>query len=160
MIDFAGLYRSHADHVYRFAFYLSGDRSTAEDIVAETFVRVWGARERLDLSTVRAYLLAIARNEFLQMVRRSKRETTLDPGFRDPAPAVDERLGVRDELERVLRALQELPEVVRSAVLLRGEANLSYEDIASALGVSPGAARVMVHRARAKLAAEREESEG
>jgi RNA polymerase sigma-70 factor (ECF subfamily) len=67
---------------------------------------------------------------------------------------------VRDELERVLRALQELPEVVRSAVLLRGEANLSYEDIASALGVSPGAARVMVHRARAKLAAEREESEG
>lgn len=157
MIDFAELYGSHADHVYRFAFYLSGDRSTAEDIVSETFIKVWGARERVDLSTVRAYLLAIARNEYLQLLRRRRRESQLTADLQDPSAGIDERRGPADTLERTLRALQALPEKSRSALLLRVEEGLSYEDIGAALGVSPPAARVMVHRARARLGAAREE---
>ena len=64
--DFAGVYRRHAADVFRYALFLCGDRTRAEDIVSETFVRVWGARERVELTTVRAYLLAIARNVFLK----------------------------------------------------------------------------------------------
>jgi RNA polymerase sigma-70 factor (ECF subfamily) len=52
----------------------------------------------------------------------------------------------------VLVALQTLPEIDRAAVLLRAEEGMSYEEVAAALGISPVAARVKVHRARLKLA--------
>jgi RNA polymerase sigma-70 factor, ECF subfamily len=53
VVHFSELYRTHAGDLYRFAFFLSGDASLADDIVSDTFVRVWHARERVDLSTVK-----------------------------------------------------------------------------------------------------------
>ena len=156
--DFAGLYRRHAGDVFRYALFLSGDRTAAEDIVSETFVRVWGARERVELPTVRGYLLAIARNVFLQGLRRRRREAALDESIADPAPAPDASHEVTDELRRVLAALAELPETDRTALLLRVDEGLPYEEIAAILNIAPVAARVKVHRARAKLARTREDS--
>jgi RNA polymerase sigma-70 factor, ECF subfamily len=63
------------------------------------------------------------------------------------------------ELQFVLATLQTLPEVDRAAVLLRAEEGMSYTEIAAALGISPIAARVKVHRARLKLAAARRPGE-
>lgn len=157
MLDFPSLYRDHAPDVFRFAFFLSGNRALAEDIVSETFLRVWVARERVEIRTVRAYLLAIARNLYLQGLRRGKRSAVLHDTLPDPGRRADEARESRDELERVLLQLQKLPEVDRSALLMRAEENLSYDEIAAALGLSPAAARVRVHRARAKLSAAREE---
>lgn len=162
MLDFASLYEAHADAVYRFALYVSADPVTAEDVVSETFVRVWGARDRLDLSTVRAYLLTIARNVHLQEQRRARRLEHLDEssltsrldsnaGLGDASMSLEAaRATAREELEVTLRSLQELPEVDRAAVLLRAQ-ELSYADIGAALGLAPVAARVRVHRARQKL---------
>jgi len=157
MMDFTTLYRRHSEDVFRFAFYLCGDRATAEDIVAETFVRVWGARDRVEIATVRGYLLAIARNQYLQGRRRGQRDAILDEALPDPARPVDEAREAKQELARVLALLQELPEIDRAALLMRAEENLSYEEIAAALRLTPAAARVKVHRARARLAAAREE---
>lgn len=157
-LDFQSLYRNHAPDVYRFALFLSGDRTLAEDIVSETFIRVWSARERVEIRTVRAYLLAIARNLFLQGRRREKRIAALDDSLPDPGRRADDTRESRDELSRVLAQLQQLPEIDRSALLMRAEDNLSYDEIAAALGISPGAARVKIHRARAKLSAARKES--
>ena len=156
--DFAGLYHRHAGDVFRYALFLSGDRTTAEDIVSETFVRVWGARERVELTTVRGYLLAIARNVFLQGLRRRRREVVLADSLADRAPTPDAAHEVTAELRRVLAALAELPEIDRTALLLRVDEGLPYEDIAAILDISPTAARVKVHRARAKLARTREDS--
>lgn len=162
--DFNGLYRRHAPDVFRYALFLSGDRAAAEDLVSETFVRVWSARERVELPTVRAYLLAITRNLYLQGARRAWRETPLDPldptalpTHADPAPGPDAAHAAGRELERVLAALARLPEVDRTALLLRVDEELSYEEIAAILKIAPVAARVKVHRARARLAAAREE---
>ena len=44
VVDFSELYRTHAGDVYRFALFLSGDAAAADDIVSETFVRLWHAR--------------------------------------------------------------------------------------------------------------------
>jgi len=88
MTDFEKLYEDHARDVYRFALYLSGDRAVAEDITSETFIRVWTATARVELATVRAYLLTIARNLYLHGQRRQWRRTemperllTLVPGW-------------------------------------------------------------------------------
>jgi RNA polymerase sigma-70 factor, ECF subfamily len=149
---FSELYGAHAQDVRRFALYLSGDPALADDIVSETFVRLWHARTRLDLATVRSYLLAIARNVFLEHHRRAARVAELDEDVPDGQANPEDRAAWRGELRTVMAALQRLPEVDRAAVLLRAEAALPYEEIARMLDISAAAARVKVHRARLKLA--------
>jgi RNA polymerase sigma-70 factor (ECF subfamily) len=155
-LSFSELYRTHAGDVRRFALFLSGDPSLADDLVSETFIRMWGARSRVDVSTVKAYLFAIARNLYLQHRRRENRHAPLDDGLHDPRPSPHERASARDELTAVMAGLQALPELDRAAVLMRAEGDVSYEDIGRALGVSAAAAKVRVHRARLKLAAARQ----
>jgi RNA polymerase sigma-70 factor (ECF subfamily) len=152
MTDFERLYERHARDVYRFAFYLSGNRAAAEDITSETFIRVWNARDRVELATVRAYLFAIARNLYLRGGRPQSRRAEMPEDVADAAPGPHEEAAGRQEMEAVMAALQELPEGDRAALLMRAEDGLSYGEIAAVLGVSEAAARVRVHRARVKLA--------
>jgi len=152
VIDFETLYERHAGAVFRFALSLSGDRAVAEDITSETFVRVWTARARVDLTTVAGYLLTIARHLYLQGVSRERRRGPLahEPADEHPGPYASAE--GRAELDAVIADLQTLSEPDRAAVLMRAEEQLSYEEIAAALRITVGAAKVKVHRARLKLA--------
>ena len=152
MEEFAALYRRYASAVFRFAWGLSGERSTAEDIVSETFVRVLTRAPRLETQTALAYLLAVARNTYLTMLRQRRREVALPEEIAAAEPDLAQRLDERLRLDGVLRALRSLPEGERAALLLRVDHGLSYEEIAASLGTSEGAARVRVHRARVRLA--------
>lgn len=154
-MDFSTLYHAYAKDVYRFALFLSGDPALADDIVSETFIRVWNARARVDLTTVKAYLFVVARNFFLQQRRQATRTTSLDDQMPDSGPGPHERADARNELRVVLAALQALPEVDRAALLMRTDSAMPYEEIARALGISVSAAKVKVHRSRLKLSAAR-----
>lgn len=151
MKAFETLYRMHASAVFRFAWGLCGDRAQAEDIVSETFVRVLTRAPRIESRTALAYLLTIARNTYLSGQRRRKREVPLPEDL--PAPDNDPtgRLHNEDRLAATLSALSDLPEGERAALLLRVDHELPYEEIAIALGISVGAAKVRVHRARLHL---------
>lgn len=152
LVDFAALYREYARDVHRFALYLCGSQTLAEDLVSEAFVRVWVARERVDLVTVRGYLFAIVRNLFLQDVNRRRRGAPLPDGLTTDRPGPEDSAAAQSELRTVIAALAELPEIDRAAVLMRADDALPYEEIGRALGISTGAAKVKVHRARLKLA--------
>lgn len=158
LVDFATLWNEHAGDVHRFALFLTGNPAFADDLTSETFVRAWSARERVDLATVRAYLLAITRNLFRHELRSARRRE-IPVTASDSLPASEaspERSAiVRDELARVLRALQQIPESDREALLLRAEGGLAYDEIARALNLSVAAVKVKVHRARLRLAAAR-----
>lgn len=149
--SFHEIYERHARSVYRFALYLSGDASLAEDITAEAFLRLWGARQPIVMETVKGYLLAIARNVYLQERQRSGRFTEL-PDTLEANVAVSDPAETREELRRTLNWLQRLPETDRAALLMRAEQELPYEEIARALGISLSLAKVKVHRARLRLA--------
>jgi RNA polymerase sigma-70 factor (ECF subfamily) len=153
--DFDALYREHAVHVYRFALSLSGNRAVAEDITSETFVRVWTARDRVDLTTVIGYLLTIARRLYLQGIVRERRHEVLETDAADTRPSPADLTEHRAALDAVLADLQGLPELDRAALLMRANDAMPYEQIGCALGISPGAAKVKVHRARQRLAAQR-----
>src|SRR5262249_31992983 len=140
-----------SQHVYRYALYLSANQALAEDITAETFLRLWSSARDVQMSSVKAYLLAIARNLYLHDLRHRCRDRELDPSLPAIASLADETEN-REELTRVLEELQRLPEIDRTALLLRAEDGLSYDEIAGMLGISAGAAKVKVHRARLKLA--------
>lgn len=154
--DFHGLYRRHAPEVFRFALYLSGNRQDAEDITSETFVRAWTAPGPIRMETVKGYLLTIARNLFLQGLRRRSRQVALSEDLPDPGPDPTVLAERDSELEAALARLQQLPEIDRAAMVMRAVEELPYEEIARALGISLSAVKVKIHRARLKLAALRD----
>jgi RNA polymerase sigma-70 factor, ECF subfamily len=156
MTSFEELYRRHARDIYRFAFWLCGHATEAEDLTSETFVRALIGADDLRAATVKAYLLAITRNLYLQGLRRSNRHPGLDPKLADPAPGPEYLAEQQDELRAAMTAVQDLPEVDRAAFLMRIEHDLPYDEIARALGLSLSAAKVKVHRARIKLASRRD----
>jgi RNA polymerase sigma-70 factor (ECF subfamily) len=152
MTGFDALYKKHAADVYRFALYLSGERGEAEDITSETFVRAWTAPGPVRMATVKGYLFTIARNLFLQGLRKKSRQVALDEELRDPQPSPYAQAEQKAELRAVLGRMQELPEIDRAALLMRAFDEMPYEEIARGLGISLAAVKVKIHRARLALA--------
>jgi len=132
--------------------FLSGQPDLADDIASETFIRTWHARARLDPTTVRGYLFAMARNLYLQQRRHAGRGVELDERVMDREPGPEQQAGSREALRAVLAALQTLPELDRAALPMRAADELSYAEIAAALGISAVSARIKVHRAQLALA--------
>ena len=151
--SFHEIYLRYSQDVYRFAFWLCGDSDDAKDITSETFIRLWTAKE-VRIETVKGYLLTIARNLFLQAQRNRKLEVELDENLADATPRADAVMESRSELHAVLAALQSLPEVDRTALILRANENLPHREIAEILSLSVSAVKVKVHRARLKLASQ------
>jgi RNA polymerase sigma-70 factor (ECF subfamily) len=151
LVDFHSLFERHSQDVFRFTLCLSGDPSLAEEITQEAFVRAWVTSSEVGGGTAKAYLLTIARNLFLAERKRTARQVAVDSDRVDPKPGPDTVANGRMELDAVLQALQTLPEIDRSALLMHAQDGVSYAAIASALGLSIAAIKVRIHRARNKL---------
>jgi RNA polymerase sigma-70 factor (ECF subfamily) len=151
MMTFEQLYKTYFKEIYRFALWLCRDESEAEDLASETFVRAWTQRHRLRTETLKAYLLAIVRSVFLGNRRRAKGREQLPDELPDGAPDPYRQAKARMDLDRISRMMARLPEPDRVALVLRAEHSLPYAEIARVLGISEGAARVQVHRARRRL---------
>jgi len=152
MIDFSSLYKKYATEVYRFALYLSSERGEAEDITSETFVRAWTSPEPIEMATVKGYLFTIARNLFLQRLRKTSRHAVLDDDLRDPRASPHAQAEQKEKLDSVLAELQKLPEASRAALLMHAVDGMPYEEIARVLDISLAAVKVKIYRARLALA--------
>ncbi len=151
MLRFEDVYAQYAHDVYRFAYWLTGNPFDAEDIMAETFVRAWTNLRSIRTETLKAYLLKIARNFYLEQVRKQRRQVTLARSHPDPLPGPEDLAQDRAELAVVQKVLQALPESDRAAFVLRVQHELPYAEIARVLELSEVAVRVKVHRTRKKL---------
>jgi RNA polymerase sigma-70 factor (ECF subfamily) len=151
---FRELYDRYADRVLGYHLRRCRDDDAAHELTAETFAQAWLVRARFRDEcggSAGPWLFGIARNVLLASVRRR----TLEAGARErlgmlAAPAVEP-----DEswLEGLDEALDELPESQREAIRLRVLDDLGYADVAAALGTTPAAARVRVHRGLTALRA-------
>jgi RNA polymerase sigma factor (sigma-70 family) len=150
---FHELYVRHAPRIYAQHRRATGDEHAAHDLTAETFAQAWLVRTRFRDEaggSALPWLLGIARNVLLMSIRRRTLEQR-----------ACERLGVRERLDGPPAAteptdewlsafdglLGDLPEGHREALRLRVLEDRDYAAVAEALGTSPQAARVRVHRA-------------
>jgi len=149
--------RQHADRVYRLAYRLSGNRSDAEDLTQETFVRVFRSLADYTPGTFEGWLHRITTNLFLDMVRRRQKirfdALAEDASERlasdEPGP---ERAYEQNNLDpEIQRALDALPADFRAAVVLCDLEGLSYEEIALTLDIKVGTVRSRIHRGRVLL---------
>lgn len=148
---FHELFERYASDVHRFAQFLCGDPSLADDITQETFVRAWTSFGSIRQATVKAYLFTIARNLYRDSLRRPVREQ-LAGDVPDGAVPVQARFEQADELGRVLAAIDGLRPTDRDALLLHVRDELPHGEIAKKLGLSVAAVKVRIYRARLKLA--------
>ncbi len=156
--EFARLYRRYLDRVYTYAFYQLGDHHDAEDATERTFMAALAALPafRDEGATFRAWLFRIAHNTVANVhrTRARRRWQPFPDGFERAAPDADPAglVARADEVREELRALETLPEERRQVVLLRFADGLSAAEIGEVLGRSPGAVRVLQHRALRDLA--------
>ena len=151
MLTFQELYDTYAADVYRFALWLAGDTFRAEDITADTFVRAWTSSSPIRTETLKAYLFTIARNLHLEQHRKTRRQAALDENHPDSHSRPDQVVEAQLELEHVRKILLTLPEIDRTAFILRVQHDLPYAEIARILGLTLSATKVKVHRVRRKL---------
>jgi RNA polymerase sigma-70 factor (ECF subfamily) len=143
----------HLPHVYRFALRLTGSRQEAEDLTQDTFLRAWRHRGRL--RDANAVLFTIARNLWNDRLRRKgRRPTSVEPlqeDHRSTAVAADHKLIVREDVGRVLEAMDSLPARQREVLHLHACDGFALGEIATVLGISVDAAKASLCEARKRL---------
>jgi len=135
--------------VYRFALAMTNDLADADDVAQDAFTRLWRARATVDWSAPPiGWLLTTARRIATDRFRRLARELRLRPGASRPsgvdAATIEAFVDLRARLAR-------LTSVERTAILLPAAEGWTTEEVAAALGISPGAVRAAASRGRAKL---------
>lgn len=141
-------------HLRAFARGLCGRADMADDLVQETLLKAWAARERFEPGTsMRAWTFVILRNAYLTDMRRARFRGDYDEALAErilTAPADQEE---PVHLADLHRALLTLPEERREALLLVGAGGFSYEEAAQICGCAVGTIKSRVGRARAALTA-------
>lgn len=148
--------RIHARRVYRHAYRLTGNRPDAEDLTQEVFVRVFRHLHGYTSGTFEGWLYRITRNLFLDQVRRRhgiRFEPLPDAFHITTSPAPDQDLEHRMFDADVRSALDELSPGALAAVVLHDVDGLTYDEVASRLGIQSGTVASRLHRARAQLRA-------
>ena len=150
---FDGLVRRFHRPVYRFCWRLLRSPD-AEDLAQDTFVRAFVHFERFDPERpVLPWLIAIARRLCLDLLRRRKVMARVEtqPVTGPPARGPEGEASRREQLSRLERALDDLDEGPRVAIVLFHIEDMSYRDIAAALEVPMGTVMTWLHRGRAQL---------
>jgi len=157
------LIETHQHRVIGTVAKMLGDDSDAEDIAQQVFIRVWKSAGRYEpTAKFTTWLFKITRNLVFNELRRRKRHPALsldaateddrpmqapDPNTKSPD---DVLLG--DEMQKAIqRAIDELPEIQRMAIVLRRYDDIPYEDIGEILGLSVPAVKSVLFRARTEL---------
>ena len=153
-VDFAAVCEEHLDGVFAYLVYLTGNRTVAEDLAAETFERALRRFKRFDprRGTPRTWLLTLARSTALDHFRSEERRRRREGTYALQELDVDEGGGFGHGFSPAIdAALQSLSAGEREVVALRVLLDLDGETAARLLGISPTACSTRLHRALQKL---------
>jgi RNA polymerase sigma-70 factor (ECF subfamily) len=147
---FNALIGVYMDDLYRYARWLSGSPSVADDLVQETLVRAWRSMHRLkDEKAVKGWLLTILRRENARRFERKRPQESAIPTEELAAPRKD--YDTSTEAFVLRQALGRLPAEYREPLLLQVIYGYSQKEIAAQLGLSVAGAGTRLFRAREKM---------
>lgn len=138
----------YSDGLYRFALKTLGNPDTANDVVQDAFERLWVKRESVSYAKIKAYLFTTAYHASVDILRREKRWTSIDC---NPVTAVSSANQYNDLQEVLHAAIEQLPPVQRSVILLRDYEGYSYEEIEQITGLNESQVKVYIYRGRVWL---------
>jgi len=170
MQSFESIYADYGEKIINLAFRLSGNRETARDLTQEIFLKVY---ENLDSfegkSHIYTWIYRIAVNHIYNYLKKERRyrwldlldknisdslhENQIDPAYRasNPSAPPDGAMQTSQRAEIVWKTVQTLPAKYRVPLILHHYEELSYKEIADALGLSLSAVEARIHRAKKQL---------
>src|SRR5256886_921613 len=149
------LYDRHFQQIYRFVYSRVREQTAAEDVTSEVFMKALKAMPRYQ-DTGRpfaAWLYQIAVNAIADRYRTLRPAQPLED-FHDlsvAGPAIEEQAAQRGEVRRIWAIVEELPSQQRTALVLKFQEDMKIEDIALAMGKTPGAVKLLIHRGVSRL---------
>ena len=161
---FEEILTAYGGYVYSLALSLTENKQDAEDVTQEAFLKLWRSLPefRGEVQSLGAYVMRIARNAALDLLRRRKNtplplvysdengeEQEIDPP--DPAPLPAEEYIRKCDAAQLRAAIAKLPEDMQRILLLRHMANADYAEIAELLAIPEGTVKSRLHRARKRL---------
>lgn len=153
--EFKTLFLPCNRQLYRMAFRLTGNQQEAEDLVQETYLRLWSRRQALtDIENARAFSLMTLRNVWLDDIRRKRIECSESPP--EDYPLADEtdmarQFEDRNTSELIMRLMRQLPEQQRQVMMMRDVSDLSFDEIVESTGLSQVNIRTLLSRARKRI---------
>ena len=157
MIDWQAIIEEHGPAVWQTAYRLLGNHADAADCFQETLVSALNVSRRQRVRSFSALLTRLATARAIDQLRRRFRRSDCSrspddaSAVKDEAPCPAEQAQQRELADRVRRLLHQLPAQEAEAFCLRYLNDMSYQEIAGALGISTNAAGVLLHRAKARL---------
>ncbi|MBK9190553.1 MAG: RNA polymerase sigma factor [Crocinitomicaceae bacterium] len=138
----------YADNIYRFVLKHIRNEDVAKDIVQEMFAKVWVKRDDIDASKVRSYLFTTAHHTLIDVVRKEKNQTTVEAIDKIESSSPHKNT----DLQKILHeALDQLPEIQRTVILLRDYEGYDYAEIGEITDLTESQVKVYIFRARTKL---------
>jgi RNA polymerase sigma factor (sigma-70 family) len=138
----------HSDGVYRFILKNIRDEEAAMDIVQDAFEKMWIKFREISPASAKSYLFTTAYHRLIDHTRKEKRVERIAEG----AEYGHDDEGHYSDLKEVLdEALQRLPDIQKSVILLRDYEGYSYEEIGQITGLSESQVKVYIFRGRVAL---------
>ncbi|MEO0570608.1 MAG: RNA polymerase sigma factor [Bacteroidota bacterium] len=150
---FNELFDLNATSLRNYLYYQCGDSQQAEDLVQEAFIKLWNNCKKVVFQKARGFLFAVAKNAFYNQVEHQK--VVLKYAKRPQKTSDNEspefKLEEKEFMERLQKAIADLPEGQREVFLLNRMDQMTYREIAEFLGVSQKAVEKRMHKALIKL---------
>lgn len=136
---------AHADGLYRFILKNMNDSQLAQDVVQEVFANLWEKHENVDFTKVKSYLFTAGYRTMLNIFRKNKKVAIFDEVSESKYAHSTQYSDLSEILDQ---AIKKLPDVQRSAVLLRDYEGYSYKEIGEILSLTEPQVKTYIFRAR------------
>ena len=146
--DYNKSVEEYSDLIFRFILHSLKDRSRAEDIVQDTWEKLWRNHTTLEYVKVKSWLYTTSYNTMIDIIRKESRTSFVD----DTTIIREESRVPSPDLNEILhKALERLPEGQRSVILLRDYEGYSYEEIGKITGQTEAQVKINIYRGRMAL---------
>ncbi len=146
--EYNQIVEQYANRLYRFILKNIRDEERANDLVQDSFEKLWRNYRDISFEKAKSYLFSIAHNTMIDMVRKEKRMVVSDTAEMPEASHSKQYSDLKEILDA---GLKQLSEMQRSVILLRDYEGYSYEEIGKICGLNESQVKVYIYRARVFL---------
>lgn len=146
--EFNSCVDQYADNLYRFILKTLKDKDIAKDIVQDTYEKLWLKVSDVESTNAKSYMFTTAYRTMIDFIRREKKKEAWHDGFESIQSEDNQYKGLKQILNE---AVDKLPEIQRSVVLLRDYEGYDYKEIGEITGLTESQVKVNIYRARQTL---------
>ncbi len=139
---------SYSDGIYRFVLKNLGDSDASSDIVQDTYMKLWIRRKDVDVNKTKSYLYTTAYHTMIDYIRKNKRTINMEDKHEKEIESFNQYTDLKEILNE---AVEKLPDIQKSVILLRDYEGYSYQEIGEITKLTESQVKVYIYRARVFL---------